>query len=112
MTGEARVSIDADDRRLIVATQAGLPLAPRPYHALAEQLDMPPDDVMSRLARMLETGLIRRIAAVPNHYALGYTTNGMSVWDVDDSRVDELGAQVGGLDFVTHCYLRPRHLPD
>lgn len=36
---------DELDRRLIVATQAGLPLVPRPYHALAEQLGIAPDEV-------------------------------------------------------------------
>ncbi|MCP2936516.1 hypothetical protein NK983_27925, partial [Salmonella enterica subsp. enterica serovar Typhimurium] len=35
-----------------------------------------------------------------------------SVWDVEDSRVDALGARVGALPCVSHCYRRPRHLPD
>lgn len=100
------------DRRLIVATQAGLPLVPRPYHALAEQLGTTADEVMARMNAMLERGTIRRIGAVPNHYAIGYTANGMSVWDVDDARVDELGARVAALRGVSHCYRRPRHLPD
>jgi DNA-binding Lrp family transcriptional regulator len=100
------------DRRLIVATQGGLPLVARPYDALAEQLGMAPAEVQARLAGMLESGLIRRIGAVPNHYALGYRHNGMTVWDVADERVDELGEKVGALSFVTHCYRRPRHLPD
>ncbi len=100
------------DRRLIVATQAGLPLVPRPYHALAEELGVGADEVMVRLAAMLERGTIRRIGAVPNHYAIGYTANGMSVWDVPDERIDELGARIGALDFVTHAYHRPRALPD
>ena len=99
------------DRRLIVATQAGLPLVPRPYHALAEQLGTTADEVMARMNAMLERGTIRRIGAVPNHYAIGYTANGMSVWDVPDERIDELGARVGALDFVTHAYHRPRALP-
>jgi len=100
------------DRRLIVATQGGLPLVARPYDALAEQLGMAPAEVQARLAAMLESGLIRRIGAVPNHYALGYRHNGMTVWDVADERVDALGEKVGALSFVTHCYRRPRHLPD
>ena len=67
---------------------------------------------MRRMQRMLDLGIIRRIGAVPNHYALGYRANGMTVWDVADDQIDELGARVGRLDFVTHCYQRPRHLPD
>jgi len=104
--------LDETDRRLIVATQGGLPLVLRPYHALAEQLGIPAAEVQARLQALLDAGAIRRIGAVPNHYALGYRHNGMTVWDVDDECVDALGAQVGALACVTHCYRRPRHLPD
>ena len=104
--------LDEIDRRLVLATQAGLPLVSRPYHLLGEQLGVPAAEVQTRLRRMLEGGLIRRIGAVPNHYAIGYTANGMSVWDVADDHVDALGERVGALDFVTHCYRRPRSLPD
>ncbi|MBL8366447.1 MAG: AsnC family transcriptional regulator [Candidatus Accumulibacter sp.] len=112
MSGVPARSVDAIDRRLIVATQSGLPLVVRPYHQLAEQVGIAPEEVMARLTRMLDSGIIRRIGAVPNHYAIGYTANGMSVWDVADERIDELGARIGALDFVTHCYHRPRRLPE
>ena len=79
--------LDAVDRAIIQATQAGLPLTERPYHAIAERLAMNPDEVMARMQHMLERGVIRRIGAVPNHYALGYRANGMSVWDVPDAKV-------------------------
>lgn len=104
-------TIDATDRRILAATQEGLPLVPRPYHAIADALGLAPDEVIARLERMLGTGIIRRIGAVPNHYALGLAANGMSVWDVDDARIGELGPRVGALDFVSHCYRRPRHPP-
>ncbi len=103
--------IDATDRRLIAATQGGLPLVERPYHALGQELGLDPSEVMGRLRRMLASGVIRRIGAVPNHYRLGWTENGMSVWDVDDARLPELGPRVGALPFVTHCYRRPRRPP-
>ena len=103
--------LDAIDRQIVVATQAGLPLVAAPYDVLAGQLGLDVEDVLARVAAMQERGVIRRIAAVPNHYALGYTENGMSVWDVSDARISELGQQVGALQCVSHCYQRPRHLP-
>lgn len=108
----SKPALDAIDRQLIVATQAGLPRLSRPYDAIGSELGIGGDEVISRLQRMLDSGVIRRIGAVPNHYAIGYTANGMSVWDIDDSRIDDLGTQVGALEFVTHCYRRPRRLPD
>lgn len=99
------------DRRLIAATQSGLPLLPRPYAALADQLGVSEAAVRERLASMLDEGLIRRIGAIPNHYRLGYTANGMTVWDVDDTQIDALGEQVGALSAVSHCYRRPRARP-
>jgi siroheme decarboxylase len=104
-------AIDATDRAIVVATQRGLPLVARPYHAIAEQLGIPPEEVMARMNRMLDSGVIRRIGVIPNHYAIGYQANGMSVWDVPDELIDELGTKVGDLEFVTHCYRRPRRPP-
>jgi len=103
--------LDAVDRKLIAATQAGLPLVAEPYRVLAGQLGLDEAEVIQRLQRLLDDGGIRRIGAIPNHYALGYKANGMSVWDVVDEAIPEIGAKVGALDFVTHCYERPRHLP-
>lgn len=103
--------IDAIDRAIIVATQQGLPLVARPYHAIAERLNLDVEEVMLRMRRMQERGAIRRIGVVPNHYAIGYRANGMTVWDVPDEVVDMLGERVGQLEFVTHCYCRPRHPP-
>ena len=67
---------------------------------------------MARMAVMQAHGIIRRIGAVPNHYKLGYRFNGMTVWNIPDDVIDELGEKVGRLDFVSHCYHRPRHLPE
>jgi len=33
------------------------------------------------------------------------------VWNVPDDRIDEIGQKIAAMDFVSHCYQRPRHLP-
>lgn len=103
--------LDETDRRIVAATQGGLPLVAEPYHAVAAELGLEAQDVMGRIEQMVASGVIRRIGVVPNHYALGLAANGMSVWDVEDARAVELGRAVGAFDFVSHCYLRPRHRP-
>lgn len=104
--------MNALDESIVRATQAGLPLTAEPYAEIAKEVGVSQEELLSRLNAMLADGRIRRIGAVPNHYALGYTANAMSVWDVADAETDRLGAAVGGLPFVSHCYRRPRRLPD
>jgi DNA-binding Lrp family transcriptional regulator len=103
--------LDPLDRRIVEATQGGLPLVPRPFAAVAEAVGATESEVVGRFAALQARGVVRRIAAAPNHYALGMVANAMTVWDVDDAAVDALGARVGRLPFVTHCYRRPRALP-
>lgn len=104
--------LDELDHRIVRATQAGLPLDPQPYHRVAEQAGSSAAEVIARMEKMLESGVIRRIGAVPNHYKLGFRGNGMAVWNLPDERVNEIGERLGALEYVSHCYRRPRHLPD
>lgn len=109
-TDESAV-LDAIDRRLVVETQGGLPLVPRPYLEIAQRVGITERAAIARMKHLLASGAIRRIAAVPNHYRLGYRANGMSVWDLPDSEIRRLGPMVGALDFVSHAYHRPRRPP-
>lgn len=104
--------LSAFDRRLVAATQEGLPIVRRPYDAIGAELGVSAESVRERFAGMLREGLVRRIGAVPNPYRLGYVANGMTVWDVDDALVDAIGEKVGALACVSHCYRRPRRLPE
>ena len=92
--------LDAIDRSIVKATQAGLPLTPAPYAEVAAVIGLTEAEVIERIAAMQERGIIRRIAIAPHHYALGMTANGMSVWDVDDDQISALGARIGALPYV------------
>lgn len=105
-------SLSALEREYVLLTQNGIPVIAQPYHYLAEKLNISLDDVLAMTKDLQRRGIIRRIAAVPNHYKLGYKFNGMTVWDIDDEQAAKFGDTVGKLPFVSHCYLRPRQLPD
>jgi DNA-binding Lrp family transcriptional regulator len=104
-----REALTPAERDLVVEIQDGMPISSTPYADVAETLDADTEWVVRTIRRFDEEGKIRRIGVIPNHYALGYTENGMTVWDVPDELVAEVGPEVASLGFVTHCYERPRH---
>ncbi len=112
MQAEEPENIAELDRRLVLASQAGLPLHSQPYQQLAIELGVSTELLMARFKAMLQDGRIRRIGVVPNHYRLGYNANAMTVWDVKDSEIKQVGEDISRLDMVTHCYQRPRYLPN
>jgi len=106
-TGESTLS--PAERDLVLEIQGGVPLTETPYADVADAIGQETDWVLETITRFEREGKIRRIGVVPNHYALGYTENGMTVWNVPDEVVPEVGPEVAALPFVTHCYRRPRH---
>ena len=80
------MTLDATDRRILKATASGLPLTPNPFEEVGRWLFLPENEVIARMQAMQDDGVIRRVAVAPNHYALGMSANGMSVWDVADDQ--------------------------
>jgi DNA-binding Lrp family transcriptional regulator len=104
-----RDTLTPAERDLVVEIQDGLPVTATPYADVAEELGVDTEWVLRTIKRFDAEGKVRRVGVIPNHYALGYTENGMTVWNVPDELVDEVGPEVASLEFVTHCYRRPRH---
>ncbi|MGD8842753.1 MAG: AsnC family transcriptional regulator [Gammaproteobacteria bacterium] len=103
---------DPVNRALLQAIEGGLPLAPRPYARVGEQLGISESQVMRRLQELREQGIIKRLGVVVRHRLLGYRANAMVVWDIPDDQVRTAGRCLGSVPFVTLCYRRPRRLPD
>ncbi|WP_224334569.1 Lrp/AsnC family transcriptional regulator [Haloprofundus halobius] len=104
-----RATLTPQERDLVVEIQGGLPITETPYADVADAIGAEPGWVVETIKRFNLEGKVRRVGVIPNHYALGYTENGMTVWNVPDEVVEEVGPAVASLDFVTHCYRRPRH---
>lgn len=106
------IELSQQDIELIRAIQDGLPLVPRPYAVLGESIGMGEREVMDRLQALQAAGAIKRMGVIVRHRELGYRSNAMVVWDIDDEQVAERGRRFSQFDFVTLCYRRPRSLPD
>lgn len=111
-TNDSPAIADPIDAALLAAVQGGLPLSPRPYAVIADALDLEESEVLVRLARLIDSGTIKRFGVVVRHQELGYCANAMVVWALPEERVGEVGRRLGSLPFVTLSYRRPRRLPD
>jgi siroheme decarboxylase len=101
--------LDARDYQLLEVVQTGLPVCQRPYAEIGSMLDMPESEVIERLTRLKQKGLIKRMGVIVKHHQLGYRANAMIVWNVPDNLVKQLGGHISRFAFVTLCYQRPRH---
>ncbi|MFU8787703.1 MAG: AsnC family protein [Methylobacter sp.] len=100
--------IDTRDRQLLEHIQLGLPVCSRPYAEIGRLCDMAESEVIERLTRLKQQGLIKRMGVIVKHRQLGYRANAMTVWDVPDTLVKQLGGHISRFPFVTLCYQRPR----
>ncbi|MEN8107274.1 MAG: AsnC family protein [Pseudomonadota bacterium] len=104
--------LNESDHKLVAAIQDGLPLVPHPYAALAATIGTTEADIIERLRRLQDDGMVKRMGVVVKHRALGYHANAMVVWDIPDSDIERVGELLAEQECVTLCYQRPRRLPD
>ena len=103
--------LDTTDRTIIHRLCGDIGDSVAPFAALAEELGIPEEDLLTRLLSYRERGMMRRFGAILRHGLAGFNANGMSVWDVPDDQAECVGGIMASFDEVSHCYQRPR-LPD
>ncbi len=109
MSGNAKVKMGEQDRKLIRLLQEELPLVSNPYEELGRRVGLSESEVLRRVAAWVDSGVIRRFGATVRHQRVGYSYNSMVVWKVTDPEAaDRAGEIFAGFAEVTHCYRRPQ----
>jgi DNA-binding Lrp family transcriptional regulator len=93
------------DRELLNAVQWDFPLDAQPYAVLSERLGIPEDEVMTRLGRVKELGVLRQLSAIFDTRALGYSSSLVAA-KVDADRIDEAADVISRHPGVSHNYKR------
>jgi len=97
--------MDDVDKRILNRIQSDFPISSRPYQSIAEELHLSEEEVLTRLTRLKENGIIRRIGAnfVPEKLGFVSTLCAASVPDKDIETFTRIVNQYPG---VTHNYQR------
>ena len=94
------------DKEILKRVQGTLPDSATPYADIAAAVGTDEAHVLRLLARMVETGEIRRFGATLKHQKAGYGANVMVAWYVPEEDVDRLGAIMSKRPEISHCYHR------
>jgi DNA-binding Lrp family transcriptional regulator len=105
--------LSAIDRHLVRVLQGDISGEHRPFSAIAHMAadtcgeHLSEEEVIRRINRWIDAGIIRRVGAIVRHEKLGYTANVMSVWNVPEKISIVVGAVLAAQPEVSHCYERP-----
>ena len=95
------------ERRVLSVIQHGIPMSVRPYQDLANQVEIPVEQLLEILRQWQADGKIRRLGAIVNHFQMGHGVGAMVVWNVPDDRIERVGNLFASFPKVSHAYQRP-----
>jgi len=102
-------SLDETDRAILNLVQTAFPIEAEPYRALGERLGLTEAEVLGRVKRLRETGVIRRIGGNFSAGRLGYTST-LCAARVPKDKLAAFIDAVNRYDGVTHNYRRSHDL--
>ncbi|MFC1826092.1 AsnC family transcriptional regulator [Thermodesulfobacteriota bacterium] len=97
--------IDDIDRAILNRIQSDFPITPRPYRVIAENLGFSEKDVIKRIARLKEKGIIRRIGGNFVPEKLGFVST-LCAARVPEDKIESFARAVNRYPGVTHNYQR------
>ncbi|MFA6601122.1 MAG: hypothetical protein WC352_00680 [Candidatus Omnitrophota bacterium] len=96
----------AEEIRIIRKLQEPFPLTDEPFHALASDLDMPAEEVMSTVRSLISKGALRAIRAVAEQLRAHEPQSLMVVWNIPEEKLLRSGERAAQSSFVKHCSAR------
>jgi DNA-binding Lrp family transcriptional regulator len=109
LDGRRAVTLDDLDRALINALQGEFPISEQPYAEAGAALGMSEDEVLSRLQRLRETGVLTRFGPMFQIERMGGAFC-LAALAVPEEDFDHIAAQVNALPQVAHNYRREHRL--
>jgi DNA-binding Lrp family transcriptional regulator len=98
-------TMDAVDRSLLNRIQSGFPISSHPYRIIAKELNLSEAEILRRVKRLKNTGIIRRIGGNFVPHKLGFVST-LCAARVPKDKIESFAAVVNRYPGVTHNYQR------
>lgn len=102
----APADLTETDISLLRRIQSGIPLCRRPWGEIGKLPGIDEEEVLARVRRLQDAGVIRRISGVLRHRRVGFNANGMACYAVPPGEMERAGRIAASFQAVSHCYER------
>ncbi len=97
--------MDETDKKILNIIQTDFPVNAEPFNVLAKRISIDEDEVLQRVKKLKETGIIRRMGAVFDTRKLGFAST-LCAARVSEEKLKEFVEIVNSYPGVTHNYRR------
>ena len=104
-----KIHFDDVDKKLLNAIQVAFPLSREPFSVLGTQLGISADEVLHRIERFKQEGVVRQIGPVLEARRLGYQTT-LVAMKVAENQLDRAVKAINQHPGISHGYERENYL--
>ncbi|MCL2358669.1 Lrp/AsnC family transcriptional regulator [Candidatus Bathycorpusculum sp.] len=104
--------MDEIDLKLLIGLKKGIPLSASPFNDIATELQIPVEEVISRLNQLKADKVIRRFGASIKPNSIGLSANVLVAWKVSPNNIQEVGKALSEIKEISHCYERTTDNPN
>jgi DNA-binding Lrp family transcriptional regulator len=97
--------MDEADRKILNILQRDFPVEAEPFKRIGEKVSLSEEEVLKRIEKLKDEGIIRRIGAVFDTKKLGYVST-LCAAEVPDENIGNFVGVVNSYKGVTHNYRR------
>ncbi|MBI2938264.1 MAG: uroporphyrinogen-III synthase [Thaumarchaeota archaeon] len=103
---EGKAALDETDTEILDAVQKAVPLTTRPWDEVGRTLGLSGAEVLRRLRRLSDAGMIRKIGPIIDARKVGLTASTLVGVRVPSERIEEIAGVINQYDEVSHNYER------
>jgi len=101
--------MDDIDRQIINNLQTGFPICDNPYQVIAQQLNLTEDNLITRLQKLLDTGILSRFGPLFHAEKMGGGLT-LAAVSVAEDQFDQIAEIINQFPEVAHNYARHTRL--
>lgn len=100
---------DKTDIAILNALQEDIPLVARPYLTIAENVGISEREILERMKRLMDCGILRGISPVIESSKAGFNAATLIAIHVPPARIREVADIISGYPEVSHNFQRDHH---